>query len=219
MAGLYSYVLKSEVVTGGDMNVISLTKKLNLFQKISLINAKNVRIKNLRISYLPRTGTLGTGKITATVRDNRIDGDMGSQVINELTFSAEDAMVANWCSCIWLPKSEFTSNRDPPITFEMELTECNMMAGCSIGFIVIVVDITASDSMDRFIYKQPTAQILDNPALKGGALKGSRSFRITDKTGTKAVEEASFVIPGPAPMNINKRALAGVAREHLKGGK
>nr|DAF42434.1 TPA_asm: P3 [Suaeda salsa virus 1] len=216
MVGLYSYKVTSELITGEETNVVSLTKKLNLFQQVSFINAKNVRIKNLTVKYSPRTGTLGTGKVLALVRDNRIDGDISNQIINEFEFRAEDEMTANWSSCIWLLKSEFMSNRDPPLTFEMEVTECNMTSGRSLGLVVVIVEISASNSMDRFQYKSPYAKISTNPAIRGIGNSGSKSFRVTDQTKPMIELKSKSEREGGSDVTTDKRVLAGVARRSLK---
>ncbi|UTQ50530.1 MAG: movement protein [Pastinaca cytorhabdovirus 1] len=165
MPSSFSYKVQTEVRTGVENNIIPLTKRLNFFQKMLFVKEENIRIRKITLSYLPRTGTLGSGQIRAVVIDNRIDPDLDDRVINELSFDAGDKMNATWSSCIWLPKSDFVSKVDPPILFEMELSECNLTAGYSVGRMTIVVEITASEGMEKFTMSRPIARISANPFI------------------------------------------------------
>nr|DAF42380.1 TPA_asm: P3 [Allium chinense virus 1] len=165
MPSSFSYKVQTEVRTGIENNIVPLTKKLNFFQKIWFVKEENIRIRKITLSYLPRTGTLGSGTIRAVVIDNRIDPDIDDRIINEMSFAAGDKMNATWSSCVWLPKSDFMNKTDPPILFEMELSSCNLTAGYSVGRMTIVVEITASDGMERFVMSRPIARISANPFI------------------------------------------------------
>ncbi|DBA36949.1 TPA_asm: P3 [Artemisia alphacytorhabdovirus 3] len=180
--GTISYAVKSNLITGSDNNVVSLTKSLNLYQKIRFMKAENVRIKRLKVVYKPRTGPIGTGNIEAWVRDNRIDGDITDPVINRCEFSATENAVITWESSVWLAKSDLDNTDNPPLVFGMELSSCNMNPGFSIGKITIIVEITASETMDRFLYKAPTLTVGQDPLLIRSKSIGS-GF-ITKRTGT-----------------------------------
>nr|QBS46640.1 movement protein [Raspberry vein chlorosis virus] len=166
--GTVSYTVKFELITGSEHNVISLTRSLNVFQRIKFSKAENVRIKNLRISYKPRTGTQGKGRMDMIVRDNRIDADMDDPIINRCEASASEKAVITWSSCIWLAKSDLSDSEDPPILFEIELSECNMRPGYSIGRFAVLVELSAAMNMDGFIHRAPTLAIGDDtPAVRG----------------------------------------------------
>lgn len=159
--GTISYTIKSEIITGTDNSVVSLTRSLNLFNRIHLTGVNNVRIKRLKLIYKPRTGSRGKGKLKICMKDNRIDGDLDDPVINRCVLDATDQATLTWESCIWLSKSDFARSADPPLVLEMEVSECNMNAGYSIGQMIITVDLTSSKSMDRFVFKNPTLSIGD----------------------------------------------------------
>ncbi|DBA37217.1 TPA_asm: P3 [Utricularia alphacytorhabdovirus 1] len=165
MPSVFRYKLSSEVIVGDDNALMTLTKRLNIFQRAWYFKKEevNVRIQNIGLTYNPRTGTLGSGKIIARIVDNRIDPDQGDRTINEMEFDASEKMTASWSSCIWLPKEEFINPIDPPVILEMSLIECNMTAGHSVGRMVIRVEVVASESMDKFIFKAPTARITKDP--------------------------------------------------------
>ncbi|QBS46632.1 movement protein [Raspberry vein chlorosis virus] len=166
--GTVSYSVKFELITGSENNAISLTRSLNLFQRIKFAKAENVRIKNLRITYKPRTGTKGKGRIDMLVRDNRIDADMDDPIINRCDILASRKAVITWSSCIWLAKSDLNESEDPPIMFEIELSECNMRPNYSIGRSVINVELSASMNMDGFVHRAPTLAIGDDtPTVRG----------------------------------------------------
>ncbi|DBA36964.1 TPA_asm: P3 [Cardamine alphacytorhabdovirus 1] len=179
----FSYKVQSEVRTGVENNIIPLTKKLNFLQKMWFVKEENIRIRKVTLAYLPRTGTLGSGQIRALVIDNRIDPDLDDRVVNEMSFSAGDKMNATWSSDVWLPKSDFVNKTDPPILFEMELSACNLTAGYSVGRMTIVVEITASDGMERFAMSKPVAKISANPFM----LPGVQSARFDVKSVEAAI--------------------------------
>ncbi|DBA36941.1 TPA_asm: P3 [Artemisia alphacytorhabdovirus 2] len=216
--GTVSYTIKSNIITGTENNVVSLTKSLNLYQKVKLLNAENVRIKHLKVVYKPRTGPLGQGTIDAWVRDNRIDGDLSDPIINRCRFSATEHAVLTWESCVWLAKSDLTNSDHPPIVFEMELSECNMTAGHSIGMVSIVVEISASETMTKFLFKQPTLTLgEDQLAIKS---QGYGNGFLTKRKDVKRIGESSIPRLQEITRTSNeapeKTRLRSVASESLR---
>ncbi|DBA37241.1 TPA_asm: P3 [Zea alphacytorhabdovirus 1] len=187
--GTFSYCVKTELITGTENNVVPLTKTLNLYQKMRFSKADNIRIKRLKVTYKPRTGTLGKGRIEAWVKDNRIDSETDDAIINRCVFGAEENATITWESCVWLAKCDLGNLENPPLVFEMELTECNMTAGYSIGRVHIVVEITASETMDRFIFRAPTLIVGNDPLAIKGVTHGS-SF-ITKRKDAKMIGVSS----------------------------
>ncbi|QRX38978.1 putative movement protein [Chrysanthemum yellow dwarf virus] len=217
MPSTISYKVEAEVRTGADNNVVPLTKKFSLFQKMNYLMERNVRIRNLNLIYRPRTGSRGKGIIKASIIDNRIDPDLDDRVINMIEFDATQQMNANWSSLVWLPKSEFINTRDPPIICELELTECNLTAGYSVGHVTLVVEISASDGMEKFTYKNPTAKLQRNPyTLRAKddihfALRGDTPMSITE-----APRSQSMRVPNrETPVVITRETLTEIAHQRV----
>ncbi|WNK12386.1 MAG: 4b protein [Coriander cytorhabdovirus 1] len=190
-AGTTSFTMKTELIVGSENNVMSLTRSLNLFQKLKFAGSDNVRIKHLRVTYKPRTGTRGKGRIEAWVKDNRIDGDMDDPVINRCVFDATETAQISWESCIWLAKSDIDNSTNPPIVFELELTECNMTAGYSVGKVIVVVTISASKTMDKFLYRPPTLTLSSDPTATKGIGFGSEFNTKRKGLITGSIKESS----------------------------
>nr|UIG55361.1 movement protein [Cytorhabdovirus fragariarugosus] len=176
--GTVSYKIKTELIAGTDNNIVGLTRSLNLFQMFTLRSAENIRISRMRVLYKPRTGHLGSGMINAMVKDNRIDADLGDQIIHQTDFPAGATADITWTASMWLAKSDL-QQREPPLVFEMELTECNITAGFSVGSVTIVIDVTGSKTMDRFHYKAPIATIRDD-VIRSNALLSDKKFEVRD---------------------------------------
>nr|UUF95176.1 P3 protein [Alfalfa dwarf virus] len=172
--GSTSYTLDKELVVGAENGEVPLTKTLSLFQRATMLNAKNYRIKQLRFIYKPRTGSLGEGTIETRVKDNRIDSRISDPVINRFRFDASASADLKWESSFWIPKDDFKSGTKAPIILETDVLECNLQEGYSIGMLSIVVSVSASDTMDNFIYRRPSAEIREDP-FKILAVGGSSS--------------------------------------------
>ncbi|DBA37017.1 TPA_asm: P3 [Ficus alphacytorhabdovirus 1] len=177
--GTISFKIKTELIAGSENNVISLTKKMNLFESIAMRSVDNIRVKMLRVIYRPRTGLRGAGKIHARVKDNRVDGDIADQVIHQMEFCAGSAANLEWSSSMWFAKTDL-NQPEPPLILEMELSECNMMSGFSIAQIIIIVELTGATNIERFTYKTPRATIKSDPIAANAALDRSNSFSTRD---------------------------------------
>ncbi|UTN00443.1 putative movement protein [Hyptis latent virus] len=162
--GSYTYTVKSEIVAEGD-NSVPLTKRLNILQRVATFGAENLRIRSMVFVYKSRLGSRGKGVITASIYDNRVDPDLGNPVISRIDFPAESDINTTWESPVWFAKSDLRNASNPPLILDMNIAECNVLPGFSLGCYKLVVTIITAPYMERVIYKRPTATITTNATL------------------------------------------------------
>ncbi|DBA37172.1 TPA_asm: P3 [Primula alphacytorhabdovirus 2] len=167
MANSFSFTRKLELTTSSESGSVSLTKKLNLFQLMSAKWADNIRIRRIMFMYDPRAGELGRGQVIAQIVDNRIDDDLDSNVIRELTFDVRQQVRLTWEHDVQLFVGDLKHPETEPIILRTTVSGSNMKHGFSLGQIRINVEIeTYTHMLYRLKIRPPSVKLSPIPERK-----------------------------------------------------
>ncbi|DBA37062.1 TPA_asm: P3 [Mentha alphacytorhabdovirus 1] len=189
MRNTFSFKIVTELTTTTEGGRIALTKKLNFWNLIIAKWSANVRIRRIIFSYESRVGALGQGVVTAQIIDNRLDEDLGSNVLKSVSFDVRQNAYVTWEHDVQLSIQDLQHPEDEPIVLTTNVSGSNSKDGFSLGQIVVKIELETYDKMLRGSIKSRPATLrlseipeIPNDVLLGEIVKKPVAKLVSSKT-------------------------------------
>nr|UNG40233.1 P3 protein [Tomato yellow mottle-associated virus]UNG40239.1 P3 protein [Tomato yellow mottle-associated virus]UNG40245.1 P3 protein [Tomato yellow mottle-associated virus] len=175
MASVFKFNVKTELTMSEEDGVVSLTKRLNLWQTLKSKWMENVQLSNINFSFESRGGPLAEGRVTASVHDNRISDDTSDNTLKSVTFSVTQDISFSWNYNVNFEVDSLRHERESPLILVTKISECNMRPGYSLGQIRVQIEMTTSDKMIRRISKSPVIKLFRDHKMSENERLGRRT--------------------------------------------
>ncbi|QYF49882.1 MAG: putative movement protein [Hainan cytorhabdovirus] len=183
MASVFKFNVKTELKMAEEDGIVSLTKRLNLWQTLKTKWMENVQLSNIHFSFESRGGPLAEGNVTASVHDNRISEDLSDNTLKSVTFSVTQDISFSWNYNVNFEVDSLKSERESPLILITKISDCNMRPGYSLGQIRVQIEMTTSDKMIRRMSKSPVIKLFRDHKM-------SEKERLTRRTSIESLEAA-----------------------------
>ncbi|DAC81995.1 4b protein [Trichosanthes associated rhabdovirus 1] len=126
-------VVSGEFVTGSSEGVISLSKKIGIFNKIlTKFGYTNIAIKNVQFIFKSRCAAQAVGTMRLRLVDRRLE-DPDAQYIDGISFDVKDWINFSWAYPCWFHYKDFEAGDKDLIEIEWDVERSNMVENVSIG--------------------------------------------------------------------------------------
>nr|WNV48267.1 MAG: hypothetical protein [Cnidium virus 2]WNV48281.1 MAG: hypothetical protein [Cnidium virus 2] len=178
----YMTVVSGEFVTGQTDGVISLSKRIGLFNKIlTKFGYTNIAIKNVSFIFKSRCAAQATGTMKMKLVDRRLE-DPDDQYIDGISFDVKDWIKFSWNYPCWFHYKDFEVGDKELIEIEWDIDQSNMIDSISVGHFKVKIaysmqnDITILKNMPNVASKMHS-QLSSSKFLKRG--KGGKQYKST----------------------------------------
>lgn len=192
-------VVSGEFLMGEAEGVISLSKRIGLFNKIlTKFGYTNIAIKNVMFSFKSRSPSQATGTMKLRLMDRRLD-DKDDQFIDGISFDVKDWIKFSWAYPCWFHYKDFEVGEKDLIEIEWDVERSNIVDSISIGH--YKVKITYSMQNEITILRS-----MPNVAARVHSQVSSSKFQKKGKTGRMYKSADSVLNISESPMNPNSLA-------------
>ncbi|UXD79148.1 Putative movement function [Alphacytorhabdovirus alphapogostemi] len=190
MTSVFHFDIKTELVLTEEEGVVSLTKKLNLWQLIKIRWKENVQMSNILFSYESRAGSLAEGTVTASIVDNRISEDLSDNMLRSISFLVTQDVSFSWDYNVNFDVGSLKTGDESPLLLLTNVSGCNMKPGYSLGQIRVRIEMSTSDKMMRKVSKPLKIKLFRDHKMSNT----SKMSRRTSVEGLDASTTGSLVI-------------------------
>ncbi|UTQ50593.1 MAG: movement protein [Cirsium cytorhabdovirus 1] len=190
MTSIFQFDVETELKMEEEDGVVSLTKKLNLWQMVKTNWMKNVQMSRINFSFESRAGPLAEGTITASIIDNRISSDISDNMLKSISFLVTQDVAFHWDYNVNFELESLRSGLESPLLLMTSVTDCNVKPRHSLGQIRVRVEMTTSSKMIRRISRAPIIKLFRDHRMS----ERERSARRTSLEELKSVPHKPLVI-------------------------
>ncbi|DBA36980.1 TPA_asm: P3 [Chrysanthemum alphacytorhabdovirus 1] len=126
-------IISGEFATSDNEGVISLSKKIGVFNKILVkLGYTNIAIKQVLFKYKSRCSHKATGVMNLRLLDRRME-DPDEQYIDGLRFNITDWINFSWSYPCWFHYKDFETKEGDLLEIEWDVTGSNVVDHVSLG--------------------------------------------------------------------------------------
>nr|WNV48275.1 MAG: movement protein [Cnidium virus 2] len=192
-------VVTGEFVAGQVDGVISLSKKIGLFNRIlTKFGYTNIAIREVMFSFKSRCASQALGTMKLRLMDRRLE-DPDDQYIDGIAFDVKDWITFSWNYPCWFHYKDFEVGDKDLIEVEWDIERSNMVDSISVGHYKVKITYAMQNEITRL-------KSVPNVAAKVHTQVSSSKFLKKSKTGRVYKSADTLLNVSNTP---NREALKG----------
>nr|UQU68820.1 4b (movement protein) [Sambucus cytorhabdovirus]UQU68826.1 4b (movement protein) [Sambucus cytorhabdovirus] len=169
-------VVSGEFVAGQVDGVISISKKIGLFNKIlTKFGYTNIAIREVIFSYKSRCASQAQGTMRLRLMDRRLE-DPDDQYIDGISFDVKDWTTFSWSYPCWFHYKDFEVGDRDLIEVEWDIERSNMVDSISVGHYKVKIAYAMQNDITRL-------RSVPNVAARIHSQSASSKFQKKNKNG------------------------------------
>lgn len=176
-------VSSGEFTMGETDGVISLSKKIGLFQKLlTKFGYTNIAVHQVIFKYKSRCPAGAEGLMTLKMVDRRLD-DPDDMMIDGLSFDVKDWIVFSWSYPCWFHYKDFESKEKDLLEIEWGVSGSNMIDSVSLGHYKVKIAYKMRNDITRLVSNPNIAQKVHSQVHVSKFVKKQKTGRLSKSTG------------------------------------